>query len=605
MCGIIAGIINTNIADSLIEGLERLEYRGYDSSGLAVIKSDQSIIHRKSVGKVSELKAIVKASKTEGQIGIAHTRWATHGKPSTLNAHPHLSHDCFAIVHNGIIENYETLKEELIAEGYEFSSETDSEVLVHLIHQAMQSSSSLFDAVQSITPKLEGSYALAAIDKSTPDTLVVARRGSPLIIGLSDDQIFAASDVIAFNETIEQCIYLEDEDVAAISKNLLTVMNNGEIIPRPINSISGDENGASKGSYTHFMHKEIHEQPQAIQRLIDAYLTDKGLFSNTFPVADQLAISRIKNITIVACGSSYHAALIAKLWFEAYAEIQCQVEIASEFRYRKSIVPKRSLFIAISQSGETADTLAALGHAKKLGYKKSLAICNSNHSSLVRETDLCLLTHAGKEISVASTKAFTSQLTVFLMLAIYFAQKRKLTTKNDTMMDALKQLPDQLSDALTLEPLIEKTVTPLAKAKNCLFIGRGEMHSIAMEGALKLKEISYIHAEAYAAGELKHGPIALIDDKLPVIVIAPNNDVLSKIQSNINEVKARGGQVYIFSDSDDFDQANSLIPIAPAPSLISPIIYSIPLQLLAYHIALLKGNDIDQPRNLAKSVTVE
>ena len=605
MCGIIAGIINTNIADSLIEGLERLEYRGYDSSGLAVIKSDQSIIHRKSVGKVSELKAIVKASKTEGQIGIAHTRWATHGKPSTLNAHPHLSHDCFAIVHNGIIENYETLKEELIAEGYEFSSETDSEVLVHLIHQAMQSSSSLFDAVQSITPKLEGSYALAAIDKSMPDTLVVARRGSPLIIGLSDDQIFAASDVIAFNETIEQCIYLEDEDVAAISKNLLTVMNNGEIIPRPINSISGDENGASKGSYTHFMHKEIHEQPQAIQRLIDAYLTDKGLFSNTFPVADQLAISRIKNITIVACGSSYHAALIAKLWFEAYAEIQCQVEIASEFRYRKSIVPKRSLFIAISQSGETADTLAALGHAKKLGYKKSLAICNSNHSSLVRETDLCLLTHAGKEISVASTKAFTSQLTVFLMLAIYFAQKRKLTTKNDTMMDALKQLPDQLSDALTLEPLIEKTVTPLAKAKNCLFIGRGEMHSIAMEGALKLKEISYIHAEAYAAGELKHGPIALIDDKLPVIVIAPNNDVLSKIQSNINEVKARGGQVYIFSDSDDFDQANSLIPIAPAPSLISPIIYSIPLQLLAYHIALLKGNDIDQPRNLAKSVTVE
>ena len=609
MCGIVGGIAQRNIVPILLEGLKRLEYRGYDSAGLAVIKDD--VIYRKrELGKVKGLEELLLADPISGNIGIAHTRWATHGKPSTENAHPHLCRDKVAVVHNGIIENHEQLRDSLMTNGYEFTSETDTEVIVHELHQALETTDSLLTAVKQTIKKLEGAYALGIISTTEPKTLVACRKGSPLVIGVGIGEYFIASDVAALLPVTQRFIFLEDGDIASISIDELIIYDvNEHIVNRPIKESQLSADSIDKGHYRHYMLKEIYEQPFAISQALEGRFINNRLQESSFGHNASDVFDKIKSVQILACGTSYHAGLVARYWFEKLARVPCNIEVASEFRYRSPVLDEDTLIVTISQSGETADTLAALQEAKKLGAKYSLAICNVSESSLVRESDLVLMTRAGPEIGVASTKAFTTQLTTLMLLVIAIGRRFALTDEVEKRItSALFNLPGKIESVLKLDNDIKLLAEQFAEKQNALFLGRGSHYPIAMEGALKLKEISYIHAEAYPAGELKHGPLALIDADMPVITVAPNNSLLEKLKSNIQEVSARGGQLIVFMDETLVSSSDNNIQIIKVPQVeneISPIIYTIPLQLLSYHVAVLKGTDVDQPRNLAKSVTVE
>ncbi|MFI3179356.1 MAG: glutamine--fructose-6-phosphate transaminase (isomerizing), partial [Methylococcaceae bacterium] len=609
MCGIVGGIAQRNIVPILLEGLKRLEYRGYDSAGLAVIKDD--VIYRKrELGKVKGLEELLRKDPISGNIGIAHTRWATHGKPSTANAHPHVCRDKVAVVHNGIIENHEQLRDSLINNGYDFTSETDTEVIVHELHQALESTDSLLTAVKQTITKLEGAYALGIISLTEPNTLVACRKGSPLVIGIGIGEYFIASDVAALLPVTQRFIFLEDGDVASISIDKLIIYDvNDYIVNRPIKESQLSADSIDKGHYRHYMLKEIYEQPFAISQALEGRFINNRLQESSFGHNASYVFDNIKSVQILACGTSYHAGLVARYWFEKLARVPCNIEVASEFRYRNPVLAEDTLIVTISQSGETADTLAALQEAKKLGAKYSLAICNVSESSLVRESDLVLMTRAGPEIGVASTKAFTTQLTTLMLLVIAIGRRFQLTDEvEQKITSALFRLPGKIESVLKLDNDIKLLAEQFAEKQNALFLGRGSHYPIAMEGALKLKEISYIHAEAYPAGELKHGPLALIDADMPVITVAPNNSLLEKLKSNIQEVSARGGQLIVFMDETLGSSSDTNLQIIKVPQVeneISPIIYTIPLQLLSYHVAVLKGTDVDQPRNLAKSVTVE
>ena len=609
MCGIVGGIAQRNIVPILLEGLKRLEYRGYDSAGLAVIK-DNVIYRKRELGKVKGLEELLLADPISGNIGIAHTRWATHGKPSTENAHPHLCRDKVAVVHNGIIENHEQLRDSLMTNGYEFTSETDTEVIVHELHQALASADCLLTAVKQTIKKLEGAYALGIISTTEPKTLVACRKGSPLVIGVGIGEYFIASDVAALLPVTQRFIFLEDGDIASISIDELIIYDvNEHIVNRPIKESQLSADSIDKGHYRHYMLKEIYEQPFAISQALEGRFINNRLQESSFGHNASDVFDKIKSVQILACGTSYHAGLVARYWFEKLARVPCNIEVASEFRYRSPVLDEDTLIVTISQSGETADTLAALQEAKKLGAKYSLAICNVSESSLVRESDLVLMTRAGPEIGVASTKAFTTQLTTLMLLVIAIGRRFALTDEVEKRItSALFNLPGKIESVLKLDNDIKLLAEQFAEKQNALFLGRGSHYPIAMEGALKLKEISYIHAEAYPAGELKHGPLALIDADMPVITVAPNNSLLEKLKSNIQEVSARGGQLIVFMDETLGSSSDTNLQIIKVPQVeneISPIIYTIPLQLLSYHVAVLKGTDVDQPRNLAKSVTVE
>lgn len=610
MCGIVGAVAQRDVADILVEGLRRLEYRGYDSAGVAIINNKQDIQRCRRMGKVKELSDALAQAPLLGGVGIAHTRWATHGQPCEKNAHPHVSNGRVAVVHNGIIENYVALREDLIADGYVFESETDSEVIAHLVCKELKTASSLLSAVQSSVKQLTGAYGTVLMDKNNPDKLVVARSGSPLVIGLGIGENFIASDPMALLPVTRQFIFLEEGDVAEISRNHISIFNHaGQKIEREVQESSATYDSGDKGHYRHFMLKEIYEQPSSIINTLEGRLTPAGVIDETFGAGAGELLSKAKHIQIVACGTSYHSAMVSKYWFEAHAGVSCNVEIASEFRYRKSVVHPNSLLVTISQSGETADTLAALRLAKKLGYLGSLTICNVAGSSLCRESDLAFMTRAGVEIGVASTKAFTTQLVGLAMLVLAVGKYNALSDETLTdMVTALRSLPSKLEETLELAPQIEALATEFADKHHALFLGRGDQYPIAMEGALKLKEISYIHAEAYAAGELKHGPLALIDAEMPIIVVAPNNDLLEKLKSNVEEVRTRGGVLYVFADKNAHFTSDDTMRVINLPHIhesIAPIIYTLPLQLLSYYVAIIKGTDVDQPRNLAKSVTVE
>lgn len=609
MCGIVAGIAQRNVVPILIEGLKRLEYRGYDSAGLAVIKQNE-IFRKRELGKVKGLEALIEQDPVEGRIGIAHTRWATHGKPSTHNAHPHVSRDKVAVVHNGIIENHDTLRTALRENGFEFTSETDTEVVVHKIAEQLQSVDSFLDAVRKTVATLEGAYALGVVYTEQPDILVACRKGSPLVIGIGIGEYFIASDIAALLPVTQRFIFLEDGDIAELTINGATIYDEtGRRVVRPVIESQLKADAVEKGQYRHYMLKEIYEQAWAVSetlegRFIDGRLQDSAFGHNAAEVFDQ-----IKSVQILACGTSFHAGLVARYWFEKLARVPCTIEVASEFRYRNPVISPDTLVVTISQSGETADTLAALLEANRLGVKHSLVICNAPESSLVRESDLVMMTRAGPEIGVASTKAFTTQLVALLMLIVAVGRRFALSKETeDLIVSELFSLPGNIEKVLKLDNAIELLSQRFADKHNALFLGRGTHYPIAMEGALKLKEISYIHAEAYPAGELKHGPLALIDAEMPVVTVAPNNNLLEKLKSNIQEVSARGGQLIVFMDETLADSSDNNVQIIKMPSvanIISPIIYTIPLQLLSYHVAVLKGTDVDQPRNLAKSVTVE
>jgi glucosamine--fructose-6-phosphate aminotransferase (isomerizing) len=615
MCGIVGGVTNSNITPLLLDGLNRLEYRGYDSSGLIVL-SDQNTFNRaRSVGKVENLEKNLneRSIKIEGNIGIAHTRWATHGEPSSLNAHPHISKNSVSVVHNGIIENYIKLKGDQIKHGYEFKSETDTEVIAHAIDFAMTSCNSLIKAVQNAVQSFEGSYGLGIISSKYPDQIIATRKGSPLLIGISANGNYLASDQMALLSKTKKFIFLAEGDVAEIKLDKVTIFNeNGKLVERPIIKSNIKAGQADKGNFAHFMQKEIFEQPQAIRDTLESRITNDSVITSSFGYKATKIFKNTKQIQIVACGSSYNAGIVAKYWIEDIAKIPCNVEIASEYRYRRPILLDHTLFVTLSQSGETADTVEALKVAKKINMTiKSLCICNSPESSLTRLSDLIFLTHAGPEIGVASTKAFTTQLVSLALLLCSIAKLQKNIDKiqEKEIVDGLKKLPGLINEALLQENQIEKLAKRFKDKSSVLFLGRGTMHAIAMEGALKLKEISYIHAEAYPAGELKHGPIALIDKDMPVIAIAPNDELLQKLKSNLQEVKSRGSQMLVFEDENskvDAIESMEVIPITANIGRISaPIIFTIPLQLLSYHVALIKGTDVDKPRNLAKSVTVE
>lgn len=609
MCGIVAGIAQRNVVPILIEGLKRLEYRGYDSAGLAVINQGE-IFRKRELGKVKGLEALIDADPIHGNIGIAHTRWATHGKPSTANAHPHVSRDQVAVVHNGIIENHDLLRTTLQQNGYVFTSETDTEVIVHRIAEELKVTGNLIDAVKNTVATLQGAYALGVMYSEQADQLVACRKGSPLVIGIGIGEYFIASDVAALLPVTQRFIFLEDGDIAELTINGVAIQDeNGRKVVRPVIESQLKADSVDKGKYRHFMLKEIYEQAWAVSetlegRFIDNRLQDSAFGHNAAEVFDQ-----IKSVLILACGTSYHSGLVARYWFEKHARVPCSIEVASEFRYRNPVVSPDTLVVTISQSGETADTLAALQEAKKLGVKHSLVICNVPESSLVRESDLVMMTRAGPEIGVASTKAFTTQLVALLMLVVAIGRRFSLSQEmQDRIVSELFSLPGNIEKVLKLDETIEVLSQRFADKHNALFLGRGTHYPIAMEGSLKLKEISYIHAEAYPAGELKHGPLALIDAEMPVVTVAPNNNLLEKLKSNIQEVSARGGQLIVFMDETLADSSDENVQIIKMPSvdnMISPIIYTIPLQLLSYHVAVLKGTDVDQPRNLAKSVTVE
>ncbi|MDI1292777.1 MAG: glutamine--fructose-6-phosphate transaminase (isomerizing) [Methylobacter sp.] len=609
MCGIVGGIAQRNVVPILLEGLRRLEYRGYDSAGLAVI-NNQQIYRKRELGKVKGLELLLEADPISGVIGIAHTRWATHGKPSTANAHPHISRNKIAVVHNGIIENHEHLREVQQKNGYEFTSETDTEVIVHEINHAMESTDGLLNAVKKALKKLEGAYALGIMSVDEPDTLIACRKGSPLVIGVGFGEYFIASDVAALLPVTQRFIFLEEGDIAKISINELLIYDaQDQLVKRPIKQSQLTADAVDKGEYRHYMLKEIYEQPFAISQTLEGRFVNNRLQENAFGHNAAEVFDNIKAIQILACGTSYHAGLVARYWFEKLAHIPCNIEVASEFRYRNPVLAPDTLIVTISQSGETADTLAALLEAKKLGARYSLAICNVPESSLVRESDLVLMTRAGPEIGVASTKAFTTQLTALMLLVIAVGRRFHLTEiAEQKITSELFSLPGKIEQVLQLDDEIRVLAEQFAEKQHALFLGRGTHYPIAMEGALKLKEISYIHAEAYPAGELKHGPLALIDADMPVVTVAPNNSLLEKLKSNIQEVSARGGQLIVFMDETLATVNDENIQIVRVPQVdneTSPIVYTVPLQLLAYHVAVLKGTDVDQPRNLAKSVTVE
>ena len=610
MCGIVGAVAQRDVVDILVEGLRRLEYRGYDSAGVAVINNNGELQRLRRLGKVKELADAVAASPTPGGTGIAHTRWATHGEPSERNAHPHVSPDNIAVVHNGIIENHARLRSELQAQGYTFNSDTDTEVIAHLVHRELKTASSLLDAVQRTVKQLDGAYGTVLMDRSDSSRLVVARSGSPLVIGLGIGENFIASDQLALLPVTRRFIFLEEGDVAEITRQTISIFDkDGNPVERQAHESTASYDAGDKGQYRHFMLKEIHEQPQAVMNTLEGRLNNASVLDETFGNGAAELFKKVKHIQIVACGTSYHSAMVARYWLESLAGISCNVEIASEFRYRKSFVQPNSLIVTISQSGETADTLAALRLAKELGYLGSLTICNVAGSSLVRESDLAFMTRAGAEIGVASTKAFTTQLVGLAMLVLAVGKYNGLTAEQQAdMVAALKSLPAKLEESLALANRIEALAEEFADKHHALFLGRGDQYPIAMEGALKLKEISYIHAEAYAAGELKHGPLALIDAQMPIIVVAPNNDLLEKLKSNVEEVRARGGILYVFADVDahfESDDTMRVINVPHAHPWLAPILYTLPLQLLSYYVAIIKGTDVDQPRNLAKSVTVE
>jgi glucosamine--fructose-6-phosphate aminotransferase (isomerizing) len=613
MCGIVGGIANKDITDLLLEGLNRLEYRGYDSSGLVVLSKDNKLIRQRAIGKVCNLENKLKINKIKGTIGLAHTRWATHGAPSNKNAHPHISKDSTSVVHNGIIENYIDLKALQIEQGYEFSSDTDTEVIAHAIDFSLQTSNSLLEAVQKALRTLEGSYGLGIISSNHPNTLIAARKGSPLLIGIGDNGNYIASDQMALLSVTKRFIFLEEGDIAELSLENVTIYNKaGDIVKRPI-KVSNIKNGeVDLGTYDHYMQKEIFEQPQAIRDTLESRISKDKVVISAFGYKAKEIFQKINQVQIVACGSSYNAALVAKYWFEDIAKIVCNVEVASEYRYRQPIILDKTLFVAISQSGETADILEAQKIAKKINKKiTTLCISNSAESSITRNSDLIFLTNAGPEIGVASTKAFTTQLVGLALLTCAIGVVKKSVDKRQEaeIVNGLKRLPGLISDTLLQENQIQKLATQFIDKDSALFLGRGTMYAIAMEGALKLKEISYIHAEAFPAGELKHGPIALIDDSIPVIAIAPNDELLSKLKSNLEEVKSRGSQMIVFEDKDSKVIPMKGMEIIPITSNIgritAPVIFTIPLQLLSYHVAIIKGTDVDKPRNLAKSVTVE
>ena len=611
MCGIVGAIAERNVVPILMEGLRRLEYRGYDSAGIAVLNGTAKLKRLRTVGKVKVLQDAIEADPTHGKVGIAHTRWATHGVPSERNAHPHISLGGLAIVHNGIIENHEELREELKKAGYTFTSETDTEVIAHRVHFHLAAQKDLFKAVRATVAELEGAYALAVVSETEPERIILAREGCPVVVGLGVDENFVASDVAALLPVTRRFMFLEEGDVADIRRTSIKVLDkNGDTAERPTRESELSADAAEKGQYRHFMLKEIHEQPRAVADTLAERVANGRLLEAAFGPAATEIFKRTEHVHIIACGTSYHSGVVARYFIEQICKLPCTVEIASEYRYRNPVVPKNSLFVTISQSGETADTLAALRLAKQAGYLSSLAICNVPESSLVRESELVMLTRAGPEIGVASTKAFTTQLTALSMLVIALAKHHTADAERErSLVQRLIEIPALIEKTLTLDPIIYDLAKRFADKQHALFLGRGALHPIAMEGALKLKEISYIHAEAYPAGELKHGPLALVDADMPVITVAPNNDLLEKLKSNLMEVRARGGELIVFADPDSGFVSSDGVTVIQMPKHVSyfqaPAVYTVPLQLLAYHVAILKGTDVDQPRNLAKSVTVE
>jgi len=615
MCGIVGGISNKNITPLLLDGLNLLEYRGYDSSGLVVLTKNNVFDRVRAVGKVQNLENHLKErnQKPMGNIGIAHTRWATHGEPSNNNAHPHVSKKSVCVVHNGIIENYIELRNSQIKRGYEFTSETDTEVIAHEIDLAIQSSDNLLSAIQTALKSLKGSYGLGIISTKYPNKIIAARKGSPLVIGIGENANYIASDQMALLSVTKRFIFLEDEDIAEITINKISIYNSkGMLVKRPINTTNLNPGQIDIGNYNHFMQKEIFEQPQAIRDTLESRITNDSVLISAFGHNAKEIFNKFKQVQIVACGTSFNAGLVAKYWIEDIAKIPCNVEVSSEYRYRHPILLNSTLFITLSQSGETADTVEALKIAKKINTNiYTLCITNSAESSLTRHSDIVFMTHAGPEIGVASTKAFTTQLVALALLICSIGKIKKSisSSQEKSIVNGLKRLPGLIEDALLQEEQIKKLAFQLRNANSALYLGRGTMHAIAKEGALKLKEISYIHAESYPAGELKHGPIALIDESMPVIAIAPNDELLEKLKSNLQEVKSRGSQMIIFEDENSKVEPMKGMKILPITSnlgrITAPIIFTIPLQLLSYHVALIKGTNVDKPRNLAKSVTVE
>ena len=610
MCGIVGAVAQRDVAEILINGLHRLEYRGYDSAGVAVVDPNHELHRVRCLGKVKALDEAVAAKPLIGGTGIAHTRWATHGEPSEANAHPHTSGN-FAVVHNGIIENHEELRELLKSRGYVFNSQTDTEVIAHLVNWEMRTASTLLEAVQKTVKQLTGAYGMVVLDREHPEHLVAARSGSPLVIGLGIGENFLASDQLALLSVTRRFIYLEEGDIAEITRRTVDIYDaNGQKVEREVHESNLENDAAEKGKFRHFMQKEIYEQPNALINTMEGRILHNNVIVDAIGNGAAEILEKVEHIQIVACGTSYNAGMTARYWFEALAGVSCDVEIASEFRYRKFVTRPNSLLVTISQSGETADTLAALRLAKEKGYMAALTICNVSSSSLVRESDLAFMTRAGVEVGVASTKAFTTQLAALLMLVTAIGKvKGNISNEKEVeIVKALQSLPAEIEKALAFDKDIEALAEDFAEKNHALFLGRGEFYPIAVEASLKLKEISYIHAEAYAAGELKHGPLALIDADMPVIVVAPNNELLEKVKSNIEEVRARGGQLYVFADKEAGftpSEGMKIITMPKVNEIIAPIFYTVPMQLLSYHVALIKGTDVDQPRNLAKSVTVE
>ena len=610
MCGIVGAVAQRDVAEILINGLHRLEYRGYDSAGVAVVDPNHELHRVRCLGKVKALDEAVTIKPLIGGTGIAHTRWATHGEPSEANAHPHTSGN-FAVVHNGIIENHEELRELLKSRGYVFNSQTDTEVIAHLVEWEMRTAATLLEAVQKTVKQLTGAYGMVVLDREHPEHLVAARSGSPLVIGLGIGENFLASDQLALLSVTRRFIYLEEGDIAEITRRTVDIYDaNGQKVEREVHESNLENDAAEKGKFRHFMQKEIYEQPNALINTMEGRILHNNVIVDAIGNGAAEILEKVEHIQIVACGTSYNAGMTARYWFEALAGVSCDVEIASEFRYRKFVTRPNSLLVTISQSGETADTLAALRLAKEKGYMAALTICNVSSSSLVRESDLAFMTRAGVEVGVASTKAFTTQLAALLMLVTAIGKvKGNISNEQEVeIVKALQSLPAEVEKALAFDKDIEALAEDFAEKNHALFLGRGEFYPIAMEASLKLKEISYIHAEAYAAGELKHGPLALIDADMPVIVVAPNNELLEKVKSNIEEVRARGGQLYVFADKEAGftpSEGMKIITMPKVNEIIAPIFYTVPMQLLSYHVALIKGTDVDQPRNLAKSVTVE
>jgi glucosamine--fructose-6-phosphate aminotransferase (isomerizing) len=609
MCGIVAATARREVSEILLEGLRRLEYRGYDSAGMALVDNESNLQLHKQLGKVAELEKCQLLQPHLGCIGIAHTRWATHGEPSAANAHPHVSGNRIALVHNGIIENHASLRGELVAAGYEFLSATDTEVIVHLLHQQIVAGSTLWNAMQNVVVRLRGAYAIAAIDVEQPEEIVAAREGSPLVVGVGIGENFLASDPMALRQVTDRFIYLEEGDMVRVTPSALEILDrSGKAVQRQQTRISDAVEVADLGKFDHFMLKEIYEQPAALAATF-AVPRGESVSDTLFGANAGAVFDRVKSVQIVACGTSYHAGMVGRYWLEELAGIPCEVEVASEFRYRKRVQHEGTLFVTLSQSGETADTLAALRNSREGEFVGSLVIANVDNSSLVRESDLVFLTRAGIEIGVASTKAFTTQLVAMLMLTIVLGRRSSLSEdKARELIAALRTLPELVQETLSLDPKIEVLSERFIPKHHALFLGRGIHYPIAMEGALKLKEISYIHAEAYPAGELKHGPLALVDADMPVVAVAPNDDLLEKLKSNLEEVRSRGGELFVFADREAgfTDEARvTVLPMPSCPEPLMPIIYTVALQLLSYHVAVQKGTDVDKPRNLAKSVTVE